>query len=106
MASEVDMTRNQANIPEEFRKDVQLAAQILKEAGCSQVFVFGSLASGKTRRDSDIDLAVRGCPEGQYFRILGRLLLELDHPVDLVLLDRRDPFGLFLQEQQELVQID
>ncbi len=42
----------------------------------------------------------------QYFRILGRLLLELDHPVDLVLLDRRDPFGLFLQEHQELVQID
>lgn len=100
------MTHNPANIPEMYQKDVQLATQILKESGCSQVFVFGSLASGKTRRDSDIDLAVQGCPEGQYFRILGRLLLELDHPVDLVLLDRHDPFGVFLQEHQELVQID
>ena len=105
MMSEVDMTQNLATIPEMYQNDIQRAAQILKEAGCSQVFLFGSLASGKTRRDSDIDLAVRGCPEGQYFRILGRLLLELDHPVDLVLLDRCDPFGLFLQEHQELVQI-
>jgi predicted nucleotidyltransferase len=100
------MTRNQASIPKMYQKDIQHATRILKEAGCSQVYVFGSLASGKTRRDSDIDLAVKGCPEGQYFRILGKLLLEVDHPVDLVLLDRHDPFGLFLQEHQELVQID
>lgn len=100
------MIRNSANIPEMYRKDVQRAAQILKEVGCSQVYLFGSLASGRNRRDSDIDLAVRGCPKGQYFHILGRLLIELDHPVDLVLLDRHDPFGAFLQEYQELVEID
>lgn len=100
------MRLSEARIPEDYRKDLQRAVAILKEAGCSQVFLFGSLTSEQVRKDSDIDLAVRGCPKGQYFSILGRLLLELEHQVDLVLLDRNDPFGLFLEQQQELLPID
>ena len=92
-------------IPEAFRPDVQRAAEILREHGCSEIFLFGSLASGETHKRTDIDLAVRGCPKGEYFRVLGRLLLELENSVDLVLLDRDDPFGRFLQDQGGLVQV-
>ncbi len=92
-------------IPESYRKDIQRAVIILKQAGCSQVYLFGSLGSGKVRRDSDIDLAIRGCPKGQFFHLLGKLLIELDHPVDLVRLDTQDSFGRYLEKEGELLQI-
>lgn len=37
------------------------------EAGCSEIFLFGSLASGEVGDKSDIDLAIRGCPQGKFF---------------------------------------
>ncbi len=92
-------------VPEVYEKDISRAVAILKAAGCSQVFLFGSLASGKVREGSDIDLAVRGCPQGSFFHLLGRLLLELDHSVDLVSLDRPDPFARYLETQGGLLQV-
>jgi predicted nucleotidyltransferase len=92
-------------LPESYRKDIRRAIEILKEAGCTDVFLFGSLATGEVRDKSDIDLAVRGCPQGEFFPLLGRLLLELNYPVDLVSLDRQDAFARYLEEQGELLQI-
>jgi predicted nucleotidyltransferase len=92
-------------VPESYRKDIRRAVEILKEVGCTDVFLFGSLAAGKVRGKSDIDLAVRGCPPGEFFPLLGRLLLELDYPVDLVNLDRQDAFARYLEEHGELLQI-
>ncbi|MBM3136290.1 MAG: nucleotidyltransferase domain-containing protein [Chloroflexi bacterium] len=92
-------------IPKAYRKDVRRAVELLKEAGCTHIFLFGSLAGGKVRDGSDIDLAIRGCPKGKFFRLLGQLLLELDHSVDLVNLDRQDAFTRYLEERGELLQI-
>jgi predicted nucleotidyltransferase len=92
-------------IPEIYQKDIHRAVEILKEAGCTDVFLFGSLAAGKVRDKSDIDLAVRGCPQGEFFPLLGRLLLELSYPVDLVNLDGQDAFVRYLEEHGELLQI-
>lgn len=92
-------------LPTVYQKDVHRAVEILKEAGCTHVFLFGSLAVGKVREESDIDLAVRGCPKGRFFRLLGQLLLELDHSVDLVNLDRQDAFARYLETEGELLQI-
>ncbi len=94
-----------APLPESYRKDIRHAIEILKQAGCTDVFLFGSLATGKVRDRSDIDLAVRGCPPGEFFNLLGRLLLELNYPVDLVSLDRQDAFARYLEERGELLQI-
>jgi predicted nucleotidyltransferase len=92
-------------IPRVYQKDVRRAVKILKEAGCTHVFLFGSLAGGKVRDGSDIDLAIRGCPKGRFFHLLGQLLLELDHSVDLVDLGRQDAFTRYLEERGELLQI-
>ena len=92
-------------LPKPYQKDIHRAVEILKEAGCTHVFLFGSLTAGKVRDGSDIDLAIRGCPKGRFFHLLGRLLLELDHPVDLVNLDRQDAFARYLEEEGELLQI-
>ena len=95
----------QVRLPETYQKDVRRAVEILKGAGCTDVFLFGSLASGKIKDKSDIDLAVRGCPKGRFFHLLGKLMLELDYPVDLVNLDRQDAFARYLEEEGELLQV-
>jgi predicted nucleotidyltransferase len=100
------MKQNQAlQIAEPYEKDIQKAIDILKDAGCSEVFLFGSLAAQETRLKSDIDLAVRGCPSGKFFHLLGKLLLELEHSVDLVNLDSQHAFASFLEQEKELIQI-
>jgi predicted nucleotidyltransferase len=58
-------------LSESYRKDIRHAIEILKQAGCTEVFLFGSLATGKVRDQSDIDLAVPGCPPGEFFNFLG-----------------------------------
>lgn len=75
-------------IPEPFQNDLNRAVKILKEAGCREIYIFGSVANGKAKADSDIDLAIRGCPpDVSFFGILGELLCALEHSVDLVDLD-------------------
>ena len=96
---------SEITIPAAFQPDLARAVRILKEGGCSEVFVFGSLAAGRARLSSDIDLAVRGCPTGEFFRLLGKLLCELQHPVELVDLDAPDPFAQFLLEQGALQRV-
>ncbi len=92
-------------LPETYRRDVYRAVEILKGAGCTHIFLFGSLTAGKAGAGSDIDLAIRGCPKGRFFHLLGKLLLELDHPVDLVNLDHQDAFAHYLEKEGELFRI-
>ncbi len=92
-------------IPKGYEDDMRRAIAILKEAGCTHIFLFGSLTSGKVRPGSDIDLAVRGCPKGKFFRVYGRLLREINHPVDLVSLDKQEPFARHLEKQERLIRI-
>ncbi|MBI3801189.1 MAG: nucleotidyltransferase domain-containing protein [Deltaproteobacteria bacterium] len=92
-------------VPEVFQRDIDRAVSILKEGGCSEIFLFGSGAEGKARDRSDIDLAIRGCPTGRFFHLLGRLLWELEHPVDLVNLDTENPFAQYLQKEGVLLRI-
>ncbi len=93
------------DIPDAFRMDVHRATEILKEAGCTDIYVFGSLAKGRAHDDSDLDLAVRGCPKSGFFQLWGKLYMTLDHLVDLVDLDSEDPFADYLQTHAEMLQV-
>jgi len=95
----------EVQLPEPYQRDIYRAVSILKEAGCTHVFLFGSLTTGKIRDESDIDLAVRGCPRDKFFHLLGRLLLELDHPVDLVDLDSQQALAHYLEKEGRLLQV-
>ncbi len=88
-----------------FQPDIDRAVAILKAGGCSEVFLFGSLAEGRAHEHSDIDLAVRGCPTGEFFRLYGELMGELEHCVDLICLDKADPFAQFLLEHGLLLRV-
>ena len=96
---------SEIKIPSVYEKDVRRAVQILKDAGCTHIFLFGSITSGKATARSDIDLAVRGCPKGKYFRVLGKLTREIDHPLDLVNLDTQIWFAKHLETEGRLIQI-
>ena len=88
-----------------YQKNIERAIKILRDAGCTDVFLFGSLATAQSHASSDIDLAIRGCPVGTFFDILGKLVLELDYPVDLIDLDQGSDFALYLEREGELVPI-
>ena len=94
-----------SEIPAAFREDIQRATEILKGVGCTDVYLFGSLVNGEAGARSDIDLAVRGCPKNRFFQALGKLLVELDRPVDLVDLDQADAFAKYLEANEELVRV-
>ncbi len=102
--NEAEMTQA-VDLPASYQRDIRRAVKILKDAGCSDVFLFGSVASAQLHEGSDLDLAVRGCPPSDFFRVWGELLLALEHPVDLINLDRVDDFARFLQQQGQLVPI-
>src|SRR6056297_3276602 len=93
------------DIPFNYKKDVEKAVKILKEEGCTDVYLFGSITQGEMGKKSDIDIAIKGCPSGRYFNLLGKLMIELDHPVDLVNLDKNEDFASFLFREGELVNV-
>ena len=93
--------RQMIQVPEQFQTDLDLAIKILKEVGCTEIFIFNSLA----REDSDIDLAIRGCPPSIFFKTWGRLLRELKHTVNLVDLDSKEPYGKYLEKRGELKRV-
>ena len=92
-------------IPDEYRADVNRAVEICKAEGCREVYVFGSVATGQHRPRSDLDIGVRGCPTGRFYHLLGRLMDELTHPVDLVDLDLETRVTEFLKQEGQLVHV-
>lgn len=88
-----------------YEENLMRAVNILKEGGCTEIYLFGSLAIGKAHQKSDMDLAVRGCPPGNFFFLLGKLLVSLDYVVDLVDLDKNLAFAHFLEQEKELQRI-
>jgi predicted nucleotidyltransferase len=92
-------------IPQSHRQDIQTAIDILNKEGCKEIYLFGSLANGQCSDRSDIDLAVNGLNKRNFFKILGKLLLALEHPVDLVNLEKMDKFSIMLKRKGVLVRV-
>jgi len=61
-----------------------LAAILVHEFGASKVTVFGSVVTGFTSENPDLDLLVDGLPRERYAEALARLFLLAPLPVDLV----------------------
>lgn len=92
-------------LPDTFRRDIEQAVEILKGGGCKEVYLFGSAAEDRPGPKSDIDLAVRGCPDGEFFRLQGKLLMELERMADLVDLDQDPDLADFLEREALLVHV-
>lgn len=81
------------------------ATSLLKDAGCTDVFLFGSQATGHAHSGSDVDLGVKGLPPRMFFRMHSDLEEALKMPVDLVDFDFQNDFFELLQSVGELKKI-
>ena len=81
------------------------ATNILKNAGCTEIYLFGSQATGKANDNSDVDLGVKGLPPKLFFRMHSDLEEALKMPVDLVDFDYQKDFFDLLQRVGELKKI-
>ena len=78
------------NLPYSYQEDIKKATQILKENGAKEVFIFGSIANGKFNENSDIDIAVKGLDEKDFYRVASILMFELENEFDLIDLDDKE----------------
>ena len=85
---------------EDRMKDLlEQGAALLTAEGAREVYIFGSVASGRTHEDSDVDLAVAGLPPERFFSTMARLENLFDRSVDLVDLDDTTPFTEYLRKK-------
>jgi predicted nucleotidyltransferase len=93
------------NIPSKYRKDVVTATNLLKNEGCQSIFLFGSLVTGKVHDHSDIDIGIKGLPQGKFFDVYSRLYFDIETKIDLVDFDINPDFFSMLNNIGEVVQI-
>jgi len=92
-------------IPKTYQDDIKKAITILNGRGCKEIYLFGSLVHGDYNDKSDIDIAVTGIPKRDFFEIYGELMMTLDHPVDLINLEKRTRFVDLLKSKGELIRV-
>ena len=92
-------------IPEKYREDVSKAVEILKNKGCKNIYLFGSLVTGKIRDESDIDIGIKGLSPEAYLRAYSDLFDTLNNRFDLVDFDFNYDFFSLLEKLDEVVEI-
>lgn len=65
-----------AAFPPAIVNDLQEFEKILRQYGANKIILYGSLARGDYKQDSDIDLCYDGIPAYDYFRVLAECLLR------------------------------
>ena len=101
----MDLYEDIGDISDAVRQDIDRGIGILKAGGCEAVYLFGSVVEGRSNSRSDIDFAVRGCPAGMFYRLQGKLLLELTRSADLVDLDADIQLTSFLEREANLTHV-
>jgi predicted nucleotidyltransferase len=93
------------NIPQKHIKDIEKAINLLKNEGCKNIYLFGSMVTGKIHQNSDIDIGVKGLQAEKFFKVYSKLYMELDNKVDLVDFDYDDQFYYLLERIGEVVEV-
>jgi predicted nucleotidyltransferase len=93
------------NIPPKYQKDIEIAMNLLKNEGCQSIYLFGSLVTGKSHDESDIDIGIKGLPKGKFFETCARVYFAIDNDIDIVDFDNNADFYNLLNRQGEVVEI-
>ena len=78
---------------------------ILKDEGCTEVFLFGSHVTGRANENSDIDIGVKGLEPSKFFSVYARLDSEIEEKIDFVDFDEQEAFCNLLRRVGELKRI-
>ncbi|MCP5048478.1 MAG: nucleotidyltransferase domain-containing protein [bacterium] len=68
----------------DLRTKLNEIVDYLKASGCSKIVLFGSMAEGMHHLNSDIDIAVSGISNKEFFKAVASLSFIVKHRVDLV----------------------
>ena len=100
------MNEKLKNLPNSFQEDIKKAVEILKEHGAKEVYVFGSIANGKFNENSDIDIAIKGISEEEFYKVASVLMFELENEIDLIDLDdKEDRFSQMILKTGGLLKV-
>ena len=80
-------------IPESFQTDINRILYILKSYNVRKVILYGSVARGDVRNNSDLDICVEGLDDESFFIALAECLISCEHSVSLV--DFKTTHGYF-----------
>ncbi|MBI4559894.1 MAG: nucleotidyltransferase domain-containing protein [Candidatus Hydrogenedentes bacterium] len=90
---------------DDLKEHINQAAQALVAVGATEVYIFGSTATGEMRVGSDVDMAVSGLPPETFFRAMGIAEDILQRPLDLIDLDEENLFTAYLRRQGNLLRV-
>jgi predicted nucleotidyltransferase len=93
------------NIPPKYQKDIEIAMNLLKNEGCQSIYLFGSLVTGKSHDESDIDIGIKGLPKGKFFETCAKVYFAIDNDIDIVDFDTNTDFYNLLNRQGEVVEL-
>ena len=93
------------NIPLEYKKDIEIATNLLKNEGCQSIYLFGSMVTGKIHQNSDIDIGIKGLPSEKFFHVYAKLDNNLSNEVDLIDFDENNKFYNLLNSLGEVMEI-
>jgi len=86
---------NLSIIPEKYRNDIENATFCLKNEGCTEVFLFGSLITGNYTDSSDIDIGIMGLSPKKFIRTYSKLNNIIKNNFDLIDFDEnKDLYNL------------
>lgn len=100
-----NVSMEKLSIDSRYIEDVKRAVQYLKEVGCTEIYIFGSVVTGGATSSSDLDIAVKGIPAEKFFDVYGALMFLLDHKVDLIDLQLQERFGEILIRSEEILRV-
>ena len=77
--------------PADISRDIETVESILVRHGANKIILYGSLARGDYRADSDIDICYEGISDEKYFRAWAECLMAADRRTSV--LDFKDIYG-------------
>ncbi|MFN4292564.1 MAG: nucleotidyltransferase family protein [Thermoflexales bacterium] len=83
-------------LPNSLVRELEKACSTLVKHGAQRIILYGSLARGDFRADSDIDLCVEGLSPNKFFRAIAECMMSIDRPISI--LDYHNTYG-YLRER-------
>jgi len=89
------------SLPDRYKEDIQKTVGILKKEGCKEIYLFGSLVTGKYHDKSDIDIGIKGLPSEKFFDVYAKL----SYIIELTDFDDSKDFFEIVNRHKEIVKI-
>ena len=86
------------HVPDDIKMQILDVIDILKQEGCTEIYVFGSIAEDRFTANSDIDIAVDNLSKDRFFKVYGELLGVVSQNIDFVVLNYDNSFTRILKE--------